>query len=113
MQFFDSQGHVPDVSAGSSLSVFISPVTSLPLTAAAHVLKDKTTGSATNQWLSRGEPTERLTARCQLSVSGSSLTLNLPLLIICWFIRFSTRCSVKQKINQMSLSNAWFPLTCL
>ena len=74
----DSQGHAPDVSAGSSLSVSISPVPSLAQTAAAHVLKDKKTGPETNHWLSRGELMVRPTARCQLSVYGSSLILNPP-----------------------------------
>lgn len=64
----DSWGHAPDVTAGSPLSVSISPVPSLGRAAAARVLRDKTTGSETNQWLSRSELTERLTARCQLSV---------------------------------------------
>lgn len=46
----DSQGRALDVSAGSSLPVSIWPVPSLAQTAAAHVLKDKTTGAKTNQW---------------------------------------------------------------
>lgn len=74
----DSQGHAPDVSVDSSLSLSISPVPSLAQAATAHVFKDKTTRAETNQWLSRGEPMERPTARCQLSVSGSSFTLNPP-----------------------------------
>lgn len=47
----DSQGHAPDVSTGSPRSVSILPVPSLAQTAAAHVLKDKTTGAEANQWL--------------------------------------------------------------
>lgn len=46
-----SGGHAPNVSAGFSLSVSILPLPSLGQTTVAHVLKDKTTGAETNQWL--------------------------------------------------------------
>lgn len=45
----DSQGRALDVSAGYSLPVSISNVPSIAQSAAAHVLKDKTTGAETNQ----------------------------------------------------------------
>lgn len=59
------------------LLVSISPVPSLALTSAAHVLKDKTTGTEPNQWLEQrwvdGASDNKMSA---VSLSGSSFTLN-------------------------------------
>lgn len=80
MQFWIHEGMLPMSAQVLLKSVSISrPVpSSLAQTAAAHVLKDKTTGAKANQWLSGERLMERPTARCQLSVSVSSLTLNPP-----------------------------------